>query len=97
MGMKKFKQVVPVSDLQDEIINRAGLQMSKSIDFTILSDMMVESGWTKIVINYVSPTHSWVDIKEWVHQNCTDEHQEHMGIWLFKNKKDAIIFSLKWA
>lgn len=95
--MKKFKKAVPVTDLHDEIIREASLQMSKSIDFTILSDIMVESGWTKIVINYVSPTHSWVDIKDWVDQNCTDEHQEHMGIWLFKNKKDAIIFSLKWT
>lgn len=95
--MKKTKKRIPVFDIREEYVRHAAEQMSRTIDFEVLAGMLVELGWFRFDVVHQPPTHSWVDIKDWVDENCTGPHQEHMGIWLFENEKDAIIFKLRWA
>jgi hypothetical protein len=97
MGMKKFEQAVPVCSIQDKIIRDASEKLRNTIDYNLLATMLVDAGWTRIDVEYKPPTHTWIEMKTWAEENCPKEHQEHMGIWLFKSKKDATIFSLKWA
>lgn len=84
-----------MKNLEDIILDEMANEMQKSLDYTILCDVMSRFGYTVIEIGYFEGQ-EWSEVKEWADQNCLDEHQEHMGKWLFKSEKDAIMFALKW-
>jgi len=84
-------------DLQNNLIEKMSVELAKDMDFQILGDMLVEIGWVRLFVNYSPPERSWVKMKQWVDDNCQGAHQEHNGIWLFENQKDANWFTLRWA
>jgi len=83
-------------NLQDQIVDELASKMQSEIDFQILSDMLVELGWVKIFVRYSPPQRSWDKVKQWAEDNCQGNHQEHNGIWVFEDQKDANWFALKW-
>ncbi len=83
--------------LEDEIAQELASKMQSDMDFHILSDMLVDLGWTKVFVRYNPPERSWVDIKQWAEDNCKGSHQEHNGIWLFESQQDANWFTLRWV
>ena len=71
-------------------------ELTKQIDFEVLSVMLCELGWVKVVLKPMT----WEEgtaIDNWVSNNIKG-HFETMGlVWLFESSKDATMFILKWS
>lgn len=85
-------------DIQEEYIAAAAREMQEEIDFSILAEMLVEIGWTKIVTN----TEFWdpdelIEIKKWLSKNIKGSYKVRKTVWLFEDAKDATIFVLRWG
>lgn len=82
--------------LEDQLMERMAREMAKEIDFDILSGMLCELGWTKVVLKPMTAEHG-ADIDKWVSEYIRG-HFETMGlVWLFEDAKDATMFILKWS
>ena len=69
-------------------------------------DVLKSEGWTETTIN---PAHNETSIAyarydewytktaEWIHLNATGDYKLLRGHWIFENKEDAVMFTLKWA
>lgn len=82
-------------NLEEEIIEQAGNRMAAEIDFTILSDMLCELGWQKVILKPMS----WEDgaaVDLWVEQNVKGHHQTMGLVWVFERAEDANWFALRW-
>lgn len=80
----------------DEAVSAAAKAVCEEIDFTILAEMYLESGWVEVEFNpYVSNKQA-VDMKNWVADNCKGHIASHGRRFLFQNKEDAMWFKLRW-
>lgn len=82
-------------NIEQDIINRAGKAMSDEIDFTILSEMLIEIGWQKVILKPMS----WEDgaaVDLWVEQNVKGHHQTMGLVWVFERSEDANWFAMRW-
>jgi len=85
-------------DLSEELIKESAKLMQEEIDWQILCSLLVETGWTKVYINWSNMSASKSHyIKEWCRNTLTGHYKGRSGTWLFENEKDAIIFTLKWS
>ena len=84
-------------NLQERIENRLAEEMSKSMNFNVLCDVMTRFGWTVLEMDYDSESdQAWHTVKNWVDDNFSGDHNEHNGTWLIESEKDATMFALKW-
>lgn len=86
---------INIEELYKEEYERAAKNLAEDIDFKFLSDYLVDSGWTRVEIEFES-RHQSVDIILWVENNCQGKHTKRGGTFLFENSKDALLFELKW-
>ena len=82
--------------LEQEFAEWAATEMSRSMDFEILADVMVEMGWHRIELDRYTDNYHAIDVREWVATNCSGEHRNNGATWLFKKSQDAIMFKLRW-
>lgn len=86
---------MPDLDIQEQIIQDAGRQMAKEIDFQILCGFLEEIGWTKVILSPM--TKEYGDAIDYWTQTQLTGNFENMGlVWIFEDKGDAINFTLKW-
>lgn len=82
-------------NIEEDIINRAGKQMSDQIDFEILAGMLCDIGWRKVILRPMT----WEDGSEvdaWTAKHVKG-HFETMGlVWVFEQEEDANWFALRW-
>lgn len=84
--------------LEKELTESLAKEMQKTMDFEIIADIMVTMrGYTRVDIEYWQKDNTWIEIKDWVDRNCTGEHTEHLGTWLFEQSVDAVAFKLRWG
>lgn len=81
--------------LQQQVLDDLAKDMSKSMDFEILCDVLSRFGWTVLEVEY-NNDQRWVDVKNWAEDNFKDSYQEHAGTWLIENAKDATMLALWW-
>ena len=82
-------------NLEEEILNKAGKAMADEIDFGILTEMLCELGWRKVILKPMT-LETGLTIDDW-----TDKHIkgpfETMGlVWVFEQEQDANWFALRW-
>jgi hypothetical protein len=82
--------------LKEDILDDISNSIAKEMDWHIIADVLVSSGWTSIQIKRFRNNEEAVDIKEWLEQNCTGEWNNLATRYIFKNKQDAEWFSLRW-
>lgn len=89
-----------MKNLQGAIVDELAEAVQQTMDFDILCDVLTRFNWTVIEIDYYrgddDASQTWVNVMEWVNQNCTGNYKEHAGKWLIESKKDATMFALKW-
>ena len=83
-------------NIEQDIINRAGKRMSDEIDFHILSEMLIELGWTKIVLKPMTQETGQV-LDNWVEKHVKGPFETMGLVWLFQDSKDATMFILRWV
>jgi hypothetical protein len=83
------------NSLEDEIISKMGKQMSDEIDFGILTDMLCELGWRRVILSPMSTEDSY-EVDMWTKKHVKG-HFETMGlVWVFELEEDANWFALRW-
>lgn len=82
-------------DLQDEVINELGRQMSAEIDFQILADVLCDMGWTKIVLTPMTIEQS-AEIDSWTATQVKGSFKNMGLVWIFEYEADANWFALRW-
>jgi len=81
--------------IDESLTDRAAKILQEEIDWEIESDLLVAFGWHKI--NIESTVYTSAQIGTWLTENATGAYHGRSRTWLFENKKDAILFALRWA
>lgn len=82
-------------NLQEHVINDMAKQISQEIDFEILAGMLVELGWTRIVLAPMTQEQS-LAVDGWIKEYCKSPVETMGLVWLFEDSKEANWFALKW-
>jgi hypothetical protein len=82
--------------LKEDILDDISNSIAKEMDWHIIADVLVSSGWTSIQIKRFRNNEEAVDINLWLEQNCTGEWKNLSTRYIFKEKQDAQWFSLRW-
>ena len=85
-----------VKSLEDEIMDEIGKQIAKEIDDGIMSNILVETGWTPVKFHFKDNNQA-VDINDWLNETCEDDWERYGSDYLFKDKQDAEWFILRWT
>lgn len=87
-----------ISDLDyfREEANILANEIQKEIDFEIISNLLVEYGWTKVVVRRVFSMKESHEIDLWVTKNCKHQVRNHGLVWVFEDQQDANWFTLRW-
>ena len=82
---------------QENLIEEIAKKMQEEIDCQLMFNLLVESGWTKIILpNKYLPTLG-EDLHKWREENLKGAWKAHNNIWIFEKSEDAVIFSLRWS
>jgi hypothetical protein len=84
-----------MNNLEDEVISEMSKQLCSEIDFEILTGMLCELGWRKIVLSPMTMEDSY-EVDAWTKKHVKG-HFETMGlVWVFEYEEDANWFALRW-
>jgi hypothetical protein len=82
--------------LEDEIAESIAKEYAEQLDFDIMKDLLTESGWYVIELLSLGSREQSIDIKDWVTKNCKRGFISRGKTFVFKSKKEATWFSLRW-
>lgn len=82
--------------IEDHLAERMASELSKQIDFEVLSGMLCEMGWTRVVLKPMTHEQG-CEIDDWVDQYVKGPVETMGLVWLFESSKDATMFILKWS
>lgn len=82
-------------NISEAVANEAAKNLAKEIDFEVLTSVLIESGWVKVVLKPVTWEQGY-EIDEWVANNIKGPFQTMGLVWVFKNPKEATWFTLRW-
>jgi hypothetical protein len=90
-------QAMARSNLEEELIDKAGNAMTKSINQEVLWGMLEGLGWTRVMLPRFVDNHHAIDIGYWLEENCKKAYERNGADFLFENEKDANWFKLRWG
>lgn len=82
-------------NLEQEVMDRMATELKNEIDFQILASMLVELGWTQVVLRPMTHEQG-LAIDNWVKTHCKSAVETLGLVWLFEDSKEANWFTLKW-
>lgn len=86
---------MPDINNKEYYIERAAKDLADDIDFEVMTQVLLESGWTKVVLRPMTWERG-AAIDQWVDANFKNGFLNRGLVWLFKSSKDATMFTLKW-
>ena len=84
------------SNLENQIAEELGQQMSREIDREILWGMLQGIGWTRVMLPRLIDNKHAIDITYWLEENCKNPFERNGRDFIFEDTKDATIFILRW-
>ena len=84
------------SNLENQIAEELGQQMSREIDREILWGMLQGIGWTRVMLPRLIDNKHAIDITYWLEENCRNPFERNGRDFIFEDTKDATIFILRW-
>jgi hypothetical protein len=90
-------QAVARSNLEDQILEQQGNELSREIDREILWGMLIGIGWTRVNLSSETSMIFATAIKEWLALNCLGSFEKHRSDFIFEDQKDAVLFILRWV
>ncbi len=86
-----------MQNLEEQILEELAEKMHSSIDFEILTDVLVNAcGWHKVELERFKNNHHAVDITNWCHDNVKGEWKRNGCHFIFEQISDAVVFTLRW-
>lgn len=80
----------------DQAVSKAAKELAEEIDFSVLADMLEESGWVSVELPFWTNSKDPVDVEVWLFHTCKGEYKKYKRRYLFKNAQDATWFKLRW-
>jgi len=84
-----------MNDIEQDIIDRAGKAMADEIDFTILTDILCQIGWRKVILKPMT-WEEGCEVDEWTARHVKGNFETMGLVWVFEDQEDANWFSLRW-
>jgi len=81
--------------LEDRIAKTLSIEITKEIDFEVLANLYLYDGWAEITIAR-KPREVVAEMILWCDSLGIIYHGRGQR-WFFKEEKDAVLFSLRWA
>lgn len=86
-----------IAEYQERLATIAAQEIQKEIDAGILLEILVEGGWIKIPYNYTDP-YKAIEMTKYCEQTFKkNQWQVINGHFVFRKKKDAEWFILRWS
>lgn len=85
------------SEIRKDIEDQLSKDIQEEIDFAIVADILKETGWVEIIIDPFDSNMQAIEMLDWLKEHVKDRHFGRGTRWLFKEPKDATIFSLKYS
>ena len=85
------------SQLEQDILNKAGTEMAREIDREVLWGMLEGLGWHRVMLPRLIDNHHAIDITYWLEENCKHAHERNGRDFIFEDSKDANWFRLRWG
>jgi hypothetical protein len=82
--------------LEEELINKAGIEMAREIDREVLWGMLAELGWRRVNLDRVTDNNHAVDITYWLALHCNHAFERSGADFIFESEVDAVNFTLRW-
>ena len=82
--------------LNDEMIDHLASTVAKEIDFAVLTGLLCETGWTKIILSPMTSERS-KSIDDWLATKCRGKHMTMGIVFVFEKPQDATWFTLKFG
>lgn len=87
-----MKHTQTIAEYQEELAEILAKEIQKEIDESIMIDILVEGGWTKVPFN-LTP-----QILDWCEQTLTNNQWKYLaGSFVFRKKTEAEWFILRWS
>ncbi len=86
-----MKHTQTLTEMQEEMAELVAKEIQREIDESLMLDILVEGGWTKVTFQ-LTPK-----ILDWCKQNLKINEWKYLsGSFAFRKKKDAEWFILRW-
>ena len=85
------------AELRKDLEEQLAKDIQEEIDFSIVADILKETGWTEVIIGPLTSNQQAVDIITWLDKNCKNKHYGRGTRWLFNEAKYATMFVLRWG
>jgi hypothetical protein len=84
-------------NLEEEIAQEISKAYNHSIDFELLTGILIACGWHVVKLpSLLNRKHS-IDILEWCEEHCRGKYQHNGSTFVFEDQGDAVNFVLKWT
>lgn len=84
------------TDLEDEIAHGLAREMCAEIDSFILFDMLKQLGWHQVALTRFADRKHACDIMYWCEENIKHPFESKGAVFVFEDRQDALLFTLKW-
>jgi hypothetical protein len=83
--------------IQEEIAERFAVHLQKELQWELISDMAVATGWTRAEIVPFSRPKLQRAVLNWVQTNVQGRYENFETRYVFEKASDATLFVLKWS
>jgi hypothetical protein len=87
---------IKTTSLEDQITEDLAREMAEEIDFGVMKDLLTDSGWYTVELPRLESREKSIDIKDWITEKCKRGFVSRGKTFIFKCKKEAEWFSLRW-
>jgi len=84
-------------NLEEELAAEMSRELSQTIDFELLTDVLVACGWHVVKLPSLLNRKRSIDIMGWCHSDCKGKWKHNGRTFVFENQGDAVNFALRWA
>jgi hypothetical protein len=84
-------------NIEEELLNKAGITLAQEIDREVLWGMLQGIGWIRVMLPTMGNGEQAVDIIVWLEDNCKGSFERSGRDFIFESQKDANWFILRWG
>ena len=83
--------------LRDQYEDELAKILQEEIDWEVMSTLLVESGYTRIIIEKSYELKELLEMKFWLEYTCKGKYFQRGNNYVFEKTEDAEWFILRWS